>query len=57
MAFLYLITILRSRFEFKTARLLSESIDYIEIEDFIRPVFEKNSRVKLRISFEKIQRE
>ena len=41
MAFLYLITILRSRFEFKTARLLSESIDYIEIEDFIRPVFEK----------------
>lgn len=23
----------------KTARLLSESIDYIEIEDFIRPAF------------------
>ncbi|HCC0877071.1 TPA: FAD-dependent oxidoreductase, partial [Enterococcus faecium] len=38
----------------KTARLLSESIDYIEIEDFIRPAFlRKNSRVKLRISFEK----
>ncbi|HBL3128195.1 TPA: FAD-dependent oxidoreductase, partial [Enterococcus faecium] len=38
----------------KTARLLSEAIDYIEIEDYIRPIFSKtNNIVKLRISFEK----